>query len=252
MKGVLKYLTDRVEEGPVHMTLIDPDKAPGPIAKELAGASQRAGSGAIMVGGSTGLTREGLDDCILGVRESFEGPIILFPPGATALSPLADALYFMSLMNSRDPRFIVGEQMRGARAVRAMDLEPIPLGYVIVEPGMAAGKVGCADPVGRDDIETAVNYALCAQYMGMKLVYFEAGSGAPEPIKPQMVSGVRREADIIIVAGGGIRKPDQARELVVAGADVIVTGTLVEDENEVEGVLRSIIEEMAEGWRKRT
>jgi len=251
MKGVLEYIMGRIEEGPVHMTLIDPDKAPRQVASELAGAAERAGSGAIMVGGSTGLTQEGLDDCIKGVRDAFSGPIILFPPAASALSPLADSLYFMSLLNSRDPRFIVGEQMRGSRAVKAMGLEPIPLGYLIIEPGMAVGRVGMADPIGHDDLDTAVSYALCAQYLGMKMLYLEAGSGAPEPVHPGMVMAIRAESDIIIVAGGGVRKPEQARALVAAGADIIVTGTLVEDETEVETVLGRIISAMADGWGER-
>ncbi len=251
MKDVLGYLMGRIQDGPVHMTLIDPDKAPRQIASELAGAAQRAGSGAIMVGGSTGLTQEGLDDCIKGVRDSFDGPIILFPPAASALSPLADALYFMSLLNSRDPRFIVGEQMKGSRIVKKMGLEPIPLGYLIIEPGMAVGKVGMADPVMHGELDTAVSYALCAQYLGMKLLYLEAGSGAPEPVKAEMVGAIRSESDITVVAGGGIRKPEQARALVAAGADIIVTGTLVEDETEVESVLGDIITAMNDGWGER-
>ncbi|MCI0496996.1 MAG: geranylgeranylglyceryl/heptaprenylglyceryl phosphate synthase [Thermoplasmata archaeon] len=249
--SVLSQLERWISKRTVHMTLIDPDKAPRPIARQLAAMAGRTGSDAIMVGGSTGLDRESLDDCVLGIREAFEGPIILFPPAASALSPHADALYFMSLLNSRDPRFIVGEQTRGAPVVKRMGLEPIPLGYIIVEPGMAAGKVGQADPVARDDVERAAAISLCAQYLGMRMVYLEAGSGSPVHVPPEMVRAVRREVDIIVIVGGGIRDAVAARELVAAGADIIVTGTLVEGDGDPEAALRGIIAAMREGWEAR-
>jgi len=157
----------------------------------------------------------------------------------------------MSLLNSRDPRFIVGEQMKGSRVVKKMGLEPISLGYLIIEPGMAVGRVGMADPVGHGDLDTAVSYALCAQYLGMKILYLEAGSGAPEPVPTEMVRAIRAESEITVVAGGGIRRPEQARALVAAGADIIVTGTLVENEAEVEAVLGEIIMAMNDGWGER-
>ena len=65
------------------------------------------------------------------------------------------------------------------------------MGYIIVEPGMTAGRIGEVDLIKKDDIETAVGYALAAQYLGMDFFYLEAGSGAPEPVSDKMIKEVK-------------------------------------------------------------
>src|SRR5438046_3673453 len=97
----------------------------------------------------------------------------------------------MSLLNSRDPRLIIGEQRLAAPVVRAWGLETIPMAYLVVEPGMRAGEVGDAELISRKNPTVAVQYALAAQLLGMKLVYLEAGSGAPEPVPDRPVHWVR-------------------------------------------------------------
>jgi len=134
------------------------------------------------------------------------------------------------MLNSRDLRMIVGEQKRAAPAIKAWGLETIPMGYLIVEPGMRVGEVGHAKPIPRFDVEEAVRYALTAQYLGMQLVYLEAGSGAPEPVPPKMIAAVKAELSIPLVVGGGIRTPEAARATANAGADIIVTGTVIEED----------------------
>ena len=155
-------------------------------------------------------------------------PVILFPAGAAHLSRHADAVFFMILLNSRSTRLIVGEQRKAVRAVRAWGLEPIPMGYLIVEPGMRAGEMGEADPIPRARPDEAVDWALTAEYLGMRLVYLEAGSGAPEPVPPAMVKAVKAAITVPLLAGGGIRTPAAARSMARAGADILVTGTIVE------------------------
>jgi phosphoglycerol geranylgeranyltransferase len=133
------------------------------------------------------------------------------------------------MMNSRDPRFLSREQMRGAPIVRRLGLEPISMGYIVVEPGMKVGEVGNAEVVPRDDPRTAAAYALSAEYLGMDCVYLEAGSGAPSPVPPAMVRKVRSTISIPLIVGGGIRTPPAARAAARAGADIVVTGTVAEE-----------------------
>jgi phosphoglycerol geranylgeranyltransferase len=106
---------------------------------------------------------------------------------------------------------------------------------------MRAGKVGRADPIRRDEPETAVGYALAAQMLGMRMVYLEAGSGAPNAVPAPMVRAVRQAIDIPLVVGGGIRAPDAARRIARAGADIVVTGTVVE-RSRGSGTLKAIID----------
>jgi phosphoglycerol geranylgeranyltransferase len=94
---------------------------------------------------------------------------------------------------------------------------------------MTVGEVGEADPVPRDQPELALEYALTAQYFGMDLVYLEAGSGAPDPVPATMIQRVKEDLEIPLVVGGGIRTSAAARRVTEAGADIVVTGTVVEE-----------------------
>src|SRR2546422_247191 len=204
------------------MTLLDPDKQSATEAATLAAEAGRAGTDAIMVGGSTGVTQDKVDGTVLAIKEAVRVPVILFPASAANLSPHADALYFMSLLNSRDPRLIVGEQRLAAPIVKAWGLETIPMAYLVVEPRMRAGEIGDAELISRKTPTVAVQYALAAQMLGMKLVYLEAGSGAPEPVPAKVIRAVREAIDIPVVVGGGIRTPEDAKAVAAAGADVVV------------------------------
>jgi len=225
---VYEYLLERRAKAPLHMTLLDPDKQTPDEAGPMAAHASKAGTDAIMVGGSTGVTQDKVDETVLAIKGAARVPVILFPASAANLSPHADAIYFMSLLNSREPRFIVGEQRIAAGVIRAWGLETIPMAYLVVEPGMRAGQVGHADLLPRTNPTLAVQYALAAQMLGMKLVYLEAGSGAPEPVPAGLVRAVKAAVDIPVVAGGGVRSPAAAAALAHAGADVVVTGTIVE------------------------
>jgi phosphoglycerol geranylgeranyltransferase len=115
------------------------------------------------------------------------------------------------------------------------------MGYLIVEPGMGVGEIGHAKPIAREDLEEAVRYSLTAQFLGMQLVYLEAGSGAPEPVPSKMVSAVKAELSIPLVVGGGIRSPSAAREIAHAGADIVVTGTVIEqDQTRLQAIVDAV------------
>ena len=239
--NVYESIVERRRNGRLHMTLLDPDKQSAEEAAKLAAEAVRAGTDAIMVGGSTGVTQDKVDGTVLAIKEAAKVPVILFPASAANLSPHADALYFMSLLNSRNPRMIIGEQRLAAPIVRAWGLETIPMAYLVVEPGMRAGEVGDAELLSRKNPFIAVQYALAAQMLGMKLVYLEAGSGAPEPVPEKLIRAVREVVYILLVVGGGIRTPEAAAAVARAGADVVVTGTIAELAREGDS-LRRIIE----------
>ncbi len=238
---VSDYIRSKLKLGTLHMTLIDPDKLGPSECAEVATLACRAGTDAIMVGGSTGIDFVTLDKCVVAMGEKVAIPIIQFPSHSKAISPNSDAIYFMSMLNSMDINFIIGEQMRASKMIKDIGLETIPMGYVIVEPGMKVGEMGSADPVKRHDIERAIGYALAAELLGMELFYLEAGSGAPDPVSPEMVSEVAKVLSIPLVVGGGIRKEEDAAAISEAGANIVVTGTIVEESEDVEGVLSGIV-----------
>jgi phosphoglycerol geranylgeranyltransferase len=239
--NVYESILVRRRKGPLHMTLLDPDKQTPRVAGALSAEAAAAGTDAIMVGGSTGVTQDKVDKTVLAIKEASKLPVVLFPASAANLSRHADALYFMSLLNSRETRFIVGEQRAAAPVVKEWGLETIPMAYLVIEPGMRAGEVGNAALISRKDPLDAVRYALAAQMLGMKLVYLEAGSGSPEAVPPPVIRAVRGAIDILLVVGGGIRSPEAARAATQAGADIVVTGTIVEVARDG-GALRRVID----------
>jgi phosphoglycerol geranylgeranyltransferase len=217
------------EHGAGHLTLIDPDSQEPADAAKMAEAAEKGGTDAIMVGGSVGAAGFKLYETVEQIKKKTGLPVILFPSGVAGLCENADAVFFMSLLNSRTPAYIVENQVLGAPLILRYGLEPIPMAYIIVEPGGTVGFVGDAKLIPRQKPEIAVAYALAAKYMGMRLIYLEAGSGADSHVPVSMVSAVKKAVgEVLLVVGGGIRSKEAAVELVAAGADLLVTGTAVE------------------------
>lgn len=227
---VEKYLLDKVKtEGSIHMTLVDPEKITPPQASRIAENSKASGTSAIMIGGSTFVSQSHLDDVVKAIRRTVKIPTILFPNNITGISRHADAIWFMSLLNSVDPYFLVGAQILGAPLVKKYGLEPISMGYVIVGEGGTAGIVGKAIPVPYNKPELAAAHALAGHYLGMHFIYLEGGSGATNPVPPEMIRAVKHLVDAPLIVGGGIKTKEQALAAASAGADIIVTGNIVEN-----------------------
>lgn len=240
---VASYLAERLAHGPVHFTLIDPDKSDGPSAARLAQGAVGLGSDLILLGGSTGISPERIGAVARAIKGAVDRPVVVFPEGPGSITPEADAILFMSLLNSRRLDLVIRAHARAAPVLRRIGLETLSLGYIVVAPGMRVGQVGEVDVVPRDDAAQAVGYALAAEYLGMQLVYLEAGSGAPEPVPEAMVREVRSALSIPLIVGGGIRTAGEARRLLEAGAQILVTGTVAEAQG-VGGGLKEILREV--------
>ena len=227
---VEQYLIDSInKQGAIHLTLLDPEKVTRSSAKALAKAIEKSGSAAIMIGGSTAVSVYHTDEVISTIKKQTKIPVIIFPNDLVGVSREADAIFFMSLMNSMNPYYITHAQALGAPLVKRYGLEPIPMGYVIVgDRGAAAAFVGQVNPIPFEKPSLAVIYGMAAQFMGKRFFYLEAGSGVERPISREMVAAVSEQIEIPLVVGGGIRSPKVARQIVKAGAQIIVTGTLVE------------------------
>lgn len=229
---VESLLLDRIsDEGCIHLALVDPEKVKLTLSDTLQ-RLERNGTTAILVGGSTVKSPRVLDQTLKIIRRACTLPTILFPNGPSGISRFANAIFFMSLLNSTNVQYLIRAQVAGAAAVKAFNLEPIPVGYVIVgRSNTAVRRVGQAEPVGPSDTRLAMNYGLAAQYLGMRFLYLEAGSGAVKPVSTNMVTAVSKTLNIPVIVGGGIRSGLQAEKLARAGASVIVTGTVLEQDN---------------------
>jgi phosphoglycerol geranylgeranyltransferase len=222
---ILKALKAR---GALVFTLIDSENITlsrvGPLAVSLV----KAGADAILVGGSTAVDQLTLCSIVERIKKDVTIPVILFPGNVTGVSPNADAILFSSLLNSTDPYFITGAQALGSLLVKKYKIEALPTGYIIAGEGGAAGFVGRVQPFPCNKPELVALYALAAQYLGMRFVYLEAGSGANSAVPTETIRTVRKLYEGVLIVGGGIRNEQTAASAIEAGADIIVIGNLIE------------------------
>ncbi len=241
---VEKYLLEKIEkEGTIHMTLVDPEKVTPSSAARISNDAEACDTAAIMVGGSTSVSFSHLDNVAKALKESVKIPVILFPNNITGITRYADAIWFMSLLNSADPYFLMGAQVLGAPIIKKFGLEPIPLGYIIVGEGGAVSVVGKAVPIPYNKPELAAAHALAAEYFGMRFVYLEAGSGVGNPVPADMVRAVKTVTDLPLIVGGGIRTGEHVKEIVKAGASIVVTGNVLE-ENKGKNKITELVDNM--------
>jgi len=229
--SIYEYIINKINsDGALHFSLIDPDpveQSPKKAAK-MAAYAQQAGTDAILIGGSTVFDQRFVDETISAIKENVNIPIIIFPGGISNVSKEADAILFMSLLNSEDPNYIIGTQALASYTVKMANLETISTGYLIVAPGATAGWIGKARLLPRNKPKLTAAYALAAEMFGFKLIYLEAGSGS-ERIPLDIIQLCSTILNIPIITGGGVTTKEDARSFVEAGADIVVMGTHLEN-----------------------
>jgi len=208
--------------------LIDSEVSNLEASSKLAKDVEKIGASAILVGGSSATDQIEMAQVVKGIKKGIKIPVILFPGNITGVVPDADAILFSSLMNSENPYFITQAQALGASSVLKFGLEPLPTAYLVIGDGTSAWFVGSARGIPFEKPKIAAAYALAAQFLGMRFVYLEAGSGAKTNVTPEMVKTVRHAFNGFLIVGGGIRDVKTAQSLVKAGADALVIGTFLE------------------------
>lgn len=248
---VERYLREkRKDQGCYLMTLIDPPDQTPEQAGKMAKEAEEGGSDIILVGGSASAQGEILDTCIRHIKDKSSLPVLLFPGNIGTTSKHADAIYFMSLLNSRNPYWISQAQVLASLIVRKMGTEAIPTAYLVVEPGQAVGYIGDANLLPRNKPYIAAQYALAAEMMGMRIVVADSGSGPPTPYDPEFAGAIRKalSPETLLHCAGGIRTPEQAAGLVKAGANGIHVGTAFENVSDMKGKVEKFSKAMkAEG-----
>jgi phosphoglycerol geranylgeranyltransferase len=208
--------------------LIDSEVSNLEESNKLAKDVEKIGASAILVGGSSATDQIEMAQVVKGIKKGIKIPIILFPGNVTGIVPDADAILFSSLMNSENPYFITQAQALGAPSVLKFGLEPLPTAYLVIGDGTSAWFVGAARGIPFEKPKIAAAYSLAAQFLGMRFVYLEAGSGAKTNVTPEMVQSVRHVFNGFLIVGGGIKDVKTAQSLVKAGADALVIGTFLE------------------------
>lgn len=228
-RKIYEKIESQVQSGEkLYWVLLDPDDFKPEAAAEIAAESESCGADAILIGGSL-LHTEYFNSFVQAIQEAVTIPVILFPGDATQISQHADAILFHSLISGRNPDFLIGEQLKGAPLVKKFGIEPISTAYMLIESGTVTSVEFMSNtrPIPREKPGIAALHGLAAQYMGQKLIYLEAGSGAKLSVPPTVIGAVKSQVDIPIIVGGGIRDGQSALEKLQAGADILVTGNVL-------------------------
>jgi len=245
---VEKYLLERMKKEKLLFVFIDPVDYPSPQASIKAGIeAAQGGAAAILVGGSISVQGELLDEVVKGIKaesSKLNVPVILFPGNIATLTRHADAIYFMSLLNSRNTYWTSQAQMLGAPVVKQMGIEPLPVGYIVAEPGGTVGWVGDANLVPRSKPKYAMALAVAGQYMGSHFILIDSGSGADSPVPPEFITAVKKFIDIPLIIAGGARTIEDVVATAKAGADVVQVGTLIQESKDVKGTVARIVKEL--------
>jgi phosphoglycerol geranylgeranyltransferase len=242
MNGVYRYMLETKEShGAGYIVLLDPDKYAAEDLARQAGVISRYAD-IIFVGGSL-CVRHDFDEAVKRIKAESEVPVVIFPGDATQVSSHADALLFLSLLSARNPDLLIGEHVKAAPRIRRHGLEAIPVAYLLVESGDTTSVQFMSQslPIPSGKPELAMAHALAGEYLGMKLVFLDAGSGARHHVPQKMVEAVSGYVSIPVIVGGGIRRPEDAHAVVEAGASFVVTGDVIEKQGGV-GMLRDFTE----------
>ena len=190
----------------------------------------------IFVGGSTGgdpteFVRN-LKSQISNLKSPI--PIILFPGNSSQFTPEVDAVLYLSLLSGRNPEYLVGQQIKSARAIREAKVDFVPTAYILIDGGVETSTMRVTDtqPIPQTDIDTIVDTCIAAEMMGKQLIYLEAGSGAINPVSPEIIQAVRAKTSVPLIVGGGIRTPEAMNAAYAAGADIVVIGNHFEEKPE--------------------
>jgi len=224
------YLSNQLKKKKTALlfALIDSESTKMASSMKLAKDVEKIGASAILVGGSSATDQFEMAELVKNLKKAVKIPKILFPGNVTGVVPHADAILFSSLLNSENPYFISQAQALGAPNVFKFGLEPLPTAYLVIGEGTSAWFVGSARGIPFDKSKIAAAYSLSAQFLGMRFVYLEAGSGAASSVRPEMVKAVRKVFKGFLIVGGGIRDPNTAKNIVKSGADALVIGSLLE------------------------
>ena len=222
------------ERGAAYVVLLDPDRKNESTIESRVALANDSSVDALFVGGSL-MMDSNYNERVQRIKEASDIPVIFFSGSVGQLNSHYDAILFMSIISGRNPHYLIGEQAIAAPIVRDMGIETISTGYMLMEGGAGSTVefISGTRPIPMNRPDIAVAHALAGQYLGMNMIYLEAGSGAKEPVANEVVKAVTDVLDIPVIAGGGIRDTETASEKVKAGASIIVTGTVIEEKSDL-------------------
>ena len=212
--------------------LIDPEKVTIEKIQVLSDKIKASPATHIFVGGST-FSGTHLDELIALFKKETQLPILIFPGHPSQTSNEADGILFLSLLSGRNPEYLIEHHINSVEVLEKSNLEIISTGYLLIDGGKATAVqlVSQTQPIEHNNIELAYKTAKAGEFLGKKLIYLEAGSGANHHVSLEMIRFVSQNIHIPLIVGGGIRSMQKIQEVYGAGADLVVIGTAFENDS---------------------
>jgi len=230
-ESILVHIQESSKKGKKLLAiLLDPDKTNLDEIHSISKRIEALNANFIFVGGS--FVENGITDIFVQkLKKNTQIPIVLFPGDYSQVTNNADALLFLSLLSGRNPEYLIEQQIKAVPFLKNSNIEIIPTGYILIDGGKNSSvlKVSKTTPISQNNIELAVATAIAGMYKGKQLIYLEAGSGAKTPVSLEIISEVKKNINIPLIIGGGIRSKKQLNNAYKFGADMVVVGTAFEN-----------------------
>ncbi|MGQ9864045.1 MAG: geranylgeranylglyceryl/heptaprenylglyceryl phosphate synthase [Bacteroidia bacterium] len=209
--------------------LVDPDKLSPEDFVDKASLYTEAGGLYVLVGGSF-LSKASMEEWTARVHGRVSVKLILFPGHGAHVARHVDAVLFLMLISGRNPEYLISQQLQAAPILYQWGIEAIPTSYLLVEGGKTAAVhyISQTLPLPQDKPDLVAAVALTGRYMGHRVTYIDAGSGALYPPSPELIGAVRQVIEGPLIVGGGFRRVEEIQKAWQAGADVVVVGTQAE------------------------
>lgn len=214
--------------------LLDPDSEKKENLRKKIKKINESSIDYIFVGGST-LFDEDFESFLKIVKELSKIPVVIFPGSSLQVSKHCDAILFISLISGRNPQFLIGEHVQSAMKIKRLGIECIPTGYILIESGnlTSVEYISNTKPIPRDKQNIVISHALAGELLGFKLIYLDGGSGALYTIPDEIISKVKKEINVPLIVGGGIKSIEEIKKKHKSGADIVVIGNIIEKDEKI-------------------
>jgi putative glycerol-1-phosphate prenyltransferase len=215
-----------------HIFKIDPNKH---IDDPTLEAVCESGTDAVVVGGTDGVTLDNTLNMLARVRR-YSVPCAFEMSNLNAVTPGFDTYFIPMILNSREIPWVTGLHHRAVKEfgdVMNWD-EMIVEGYCILNETAKVSTLTNANT--KIDEEDLVAYARMAEKMfRLPIFYLEYSGHYGDPNLVKSVKNVLEDTRLFY--GGGIKNPEQAREMAQF-ADTIVVGNVIYED--VKKALRTV------------
>ena len=211
------------------IALIDPDKKNQESLKEQINYAHLNDYCAIFVGGSLMMDSK-FKDRIKVIKELSSLPVIAFPSSGIQLNEYFDAILFLTLISGRNPHYLIGEHVLSSPIIYDLNIETISIGYILLNGGgnTTVEIVSNTKSIPMESTDVIIAHSLASEYMGHNMIYLECGSNAERYINLDLLKKIRKYISIPLIVGGGVKTPQDIIKIKNAGADFVVTGSLIE------------------------